>query len=84
MSILDEPNVQLLVKTLDLKLPPPASFEVSEYEYVEDVGVVIKKVKVLDSSGNYIKFAKLKEVTPYLHKFPIKFSGGQSTEETNQ
>jgi hypothetical protein len=84
MSILDDPNVQLLVKTFELKLPPPASFEVTEYEYVEDVGIVIKSVKVLDSSGNLIKFAKLKELTPYLHRFPIKFSGGESTKETNQ
>jgi len=84
MSILENPNVKLLIDTLDLKHIPPASLEATEYEYVEGQGVVIKQVKLLDASGNYIRFAKLKELTPYLHKFPIKFRGEQSTKETDK
>jgi hypothetical protein len=84
MSMLDNPNVKLLIDTLDLKHLPPSSLEVTEYEYVEDIGIVIKQVKLLDASGNYIRFAKLKELTPYLHKFPIKFRGEQSTKETDK
>ena len=30
-------------------------------------------VKVLDINGKYIKFAKLKDVNPYLSKYPISF-----------
>jgi len=30
-------------------------------------------VKVLDENGKYIKFAKLKEVSPYLSKYPVSF-----------
>jgi hypothetical protein len=82
--MLDNPNVKLLIDTLDLKHLPPSSLEVTEYEYVEDIGIVIKQVKLLDASGNYIRFAKLKELTPYLHKFPIKFRGEQSTKETDK
>ena len=84
MSMLDNPNVKLLIDTLELKHLPPEALEVTEYEYVEGQGIVIKKVKLLDASGNYIRFAKLKELTPYLHKFPIKFRGEQSTKETNK
>jgi len=84
MSMLDNPNVKLLIDTLDLKHLPPSSLEVTEYEYVEGIGIVIKQVKLLDASGNYIRFAKLKELTPYLHKFPIKFRGEQSTKETDK
>lgn len=84
MSMLDNPNVKLLIDTLELKHLSPEALEATEYEYVEGQGIVIKKVKLLDASGNYIRFAKLKELTPYLHKFPIKFRGEQSTKETNK
>jgi hypothetical protein len=30
-------------------------------------------VKVLDEEGEYIKFAKLKEVEPYLADYPVSF-----------
>ena len=30
-------------------------------------------IKVLDTEGKYIKFAKLKEVEPFLSEFQIKF-----------
>jgi hypothetical protein len=84
MSMLEDPNVKLLIDTFELKHIPPEALEVSEYEYVEGQGIVIKKVKLLDASGNYIRFAKLKELTPYLHRFPIKFRGEQSTKKTDQ
>ena len=44
------------------------------YEFVEDEPkIVISMVKVLDTEGKYIKFAKLKEVEPFLSKYPVTF-----------
>jgi hypothetical protein len=45
------------------------SLEITKYdfEYVDgEPKIVISMVKVLDENGKYIKFAKLKEVIPYL------------------
>lgn len=45
-----------------------------DFEYINnEPKIVISMVKVLDKDGNYVKFAKLKEVESYLAKFPIKF-----------
>jgi hypothetical protein len=52
-------------------------FEVTRYsfEMIEnEPKIVISMVKVLDTDGKYIKFAKLKEVEPYLSKYPISFA----------
>jgi hypothetical protein len=52
------------------------SLEITKYdfEYVDDEPkIVISMVKVLDENGKYIKFAKLKEVSPYLSKYPVSF-----------
>lgn len=52
------------------------SLEVVMYEYQTvdgDPKIVISMVKVLDKEGVYIKFAKLKEVEPYLSDYPISF-----------
>lgn len=52
------------------------SLEIVKYDFKEIDGepkIVISMVKVLDTDGNYIKFAKLKEVVSYLHKYPVKF-----------
>jgi hypothetical protein len=46
--------------------------EVVRYEYDGD-NIVIKMIKVLDENDNYVKFAKLKDVMPYLSKMNIKF-----------
>lgn len=35
--------------------------------------IVIHQIKVLDENGDYIKFAKLKEIEPFLSKFKINF-----------
>ena len=53
------------------------SLEVTRYsfEMIEDEPkIVISMVKVLDTDGKYIKFAKLKDVEPYLSMYPISFS----------
>lgn len=71
--MIDHPMVKELIKHMDLEVPQPASFEITRYEYVDGVGIVINQIKVLDNNGKYIKFAKLEQVTPYLHKFPCKF-----------
>ncbi len=52
------------------------SFEITRYHYElvdEEPKIVISMVKVLDKEGKYIKFAKLKEVEPFLSKYPIIF-----------
>jgi len=52
------------------------SFEITRYKFELIEGepkIVISMVKVLDTDGKYIKFAKLKEVEPYLSSYPVKF-----------
>lgn len=52
------------------------SFEITRYKFELIEGepkIVISMVKVLDTEGKYIKFAKLKEVEPYLSSYPVKF-----------
>ena len=52
------------------------SFEITRYHYEivdEEPKIVISMVKVLDTEGKYIKFAKLKEVEPFLSKYPVIF-----------
>jgi len=48
------------------------SFEIVRYEY-DGKDIIIKMVKVLDENGEYIKFAKLDKVLPYLSQYPTKF-----------
>ena len=50
----------------------PHSLEVVRYDY-DGYNIVIKQIKVLDKNGDYIKFAKLKEVMPYLSQYNVKF-----------
>lgn len=50
--------------------------EVVKYNYELIDGepkIIISMIKVLDTEGKYIKFAKLKEVEPFLSKYPINF-----------
>ena len=45
-----------------------------KFEYVgNNPKIIIEQIKVLDIEGNYIKFAKLKEIEPYLSQFEIHF-----------
>jgi len=58
------------------------SLEITRYNFEIVHGepkIVISMVKVLDENGNYIKFAKLKDVEPYLAKYPTTFK-----EKTNK
>lgn len=52
------------------------SFEIVRYHFDlvnNEPKIIIEMVKVLDKNGKYIKFAKLKELLPYLSKYPVKF-----------
>ena len=52
------------------------SLEITRYGYDEvdgDPKIIISMVKVLDTEGEYIKFAKLKEVESYLSMYPVVF-----------
>ena len=58
------------------KIEDIGSFQITKYnfEFVDgNPKIVISMVKVLDKNGKYIKFAKLKEVEPYLSKFHVTF-----------
>jgi hypothetical protein len=52
------------------------SFEIVKYKFEfinSEPKIIIEMIKVLDINGKYIKFAKLKDVLPYLSKYPINF-----------
>ena len=66
-----------LVSLLEKRKNNIGSLEVVRYEVQMINGqpkIVISQVKVLDTNGKYIKFAKLKDVNPYLSKYPISFN----------
>jgi len=48
------------------------SLEVVNYHY-DGKDIVITKIKVKDTNGKYIKFARLKDVINHLHLYPITF-----------
>jgi hypothetical protein len=52
------------------------SFEIVKYRFDfinNEPKIIIEMIKVLDKNGKYIKFAKLKDVIPYLYKYPVTF-----------
>lgn len=57
------------------------SLEITKYDFKLVNGepkIVISMVKVLDTEGKYVKFAKLKEVEPYLALYPVRFKERES------
>ena len=66
--------------TLKLGNREVGGFEITRYDYQEDSGnIEIAMVKVLDKKGEYIKFAKLKEVMSFLPLFPVTFKKKEMT-----
>ena len=52
------------------------SFEIVRYHFAMIGGnpkIVIEQIRVNDKDGRYIKFAKLREVLPYLSQYPVTF-----------
>ena len=49
------------------------TLEISSYE-VKNGMIVIKEVKILDDSGNFIRFADIQKVIPYLKYANVKFN----------
>ena len=52
------------------------SLEITRYSYEmidKEPKIVISMIKVLDTKGKYIKFAKLKEVEIYLSRYAVTF-----------
>jgi|GEM_PF-4120655 hypothetical protein len=50
------------------------SFEITTYYMGKTESgekIIIEKVKVLDTDGKYIKFAKLSGVISYMNKYPV-------------
>lgn len=65
---------RLIIKLLELvKMEEVGSFEITRYNINDSGNIEIQMVKVLDKNGKYIKFAKLKNVLPYLSQYPITF-----------
>ena len=65
-------NIKDLVEAFDLIVPTEYNLVVSNYTYV-DGKIVIKEIKVLDKSWNFIRFAKLDVVINNLHKYNVLF-----------
>lgn len=60
----------------DMEKREIGSLEIVKYRFEKingDPKIVIEMVKVLDTNGVYIKFAKLEGVINYLSKYPVKF-----------
>lgn len=60
----------------DMENKKVGSFEVVKYrlDYIDgQPKIIIEMIKVLDTNGDYIKFARLKDVIGYLSKYPIVF-----------
>jgi hypothetical protein len=60
----------------DMENKKIGSLEIVKYRFEKingDPKIIIDMVKVLDTNGVYIKFAKLEGVTKYLSKYPITF-----------
>lgn len=56
------------------------SLEITRYsvEFIDgQPKIIISMVKVLDTEGKYVKFAKLQNVEPYLSKYPVSFKEKQ-------
>ena len=65
---------RLIIKLLELAdMEEVGSFEITRYNINDFGNIEIQMVKVLDKNGKYIKFAKLKNVLPYLSQYPITF-----------
>ena len=58
------------IKQFELK---QTTLEISSYE-VKNGMIVIKEIKVLDDSGEFIRFADLNKVLPYLKFSNVKFN----------
>lgn len=73
MKMINDPMIKLLVDTFDLETPEQQVLEICDYEYNDGV-IVIKKIKVLDSELNFVRFANLEKVTKYLSKYYCNFN----------
>ena len=73
MKMINDPMIKLLVDTFDLETPDKQVLEICEYEYKDGV-IVIKKIKVLDSELNFVRFANIEKVTKHLSKYYCNFN----------
>jgi len=63
-------------KLYDMENKKIGSLEIVKYRFEKINGepkIIIEMIKVLDTDGNYIKFAKLEGVVDFLSKYPVKF-----------
>lgn len=65
------PKIKQLVEAFDLEYPK-YTFVISGYHSAPQ-GIFISEIKVLDSKGNFVKFANIEKVIGHLSKYPIKF-----------
>jgi len=69
-------SIEHYKKLNQMKNRKVGSFEIVKYKIVIQSGnpkIEIEMIKVLDEDGEYIKFARLKDVIGYLSKYPVTF-----------
>jgi hypothetical protein len=69
-------SIEHYKKLNQMKNRKVGSFEIIKYKIVIQSGnpkIEIEMIKVLDEDGEYIKFARLKDVIGYLSKYPVTF-----------
>ena len=71
MEISKNKNVQLLAKTMGLDLPK-FYLTVSDYDFHEG-SIRIKKIKLFDNKGIFIRFVDNQKVVCYMNKYPVAF-----------
>jgi len=64
-------QIKQLAEAFDLEYPK-YTFVISGY-HSSPQGMFISQIKVLDSKGNFIKFANIEKVIWHLSKYPVKF-----------
>lgn len=58
------------IKTFELE---QTYLEVSKYDFKDNM-IVISEIKVFDSNNNFIRFADIQKVIPYLKYANVKFN----------
>ena len=73
MKLLNDPMVKLLIDKFDIETPPINVLEISKYELDGDC-IKIKEIKVLDIDMNFVRFANINKVLPYLSSYYTVFN----------
>jgi len=75
-TVLSNPNVKLLIKTMDLETPTPKhTLNCSDYEYdPQGEAIIITEIEVLNPDGTLKQLADLEKVLPHLASYTVTFN----------